>query len=58
MLFFLRHVYKNDLNVLIEQWPNSGLVQALYVKLGLCIYSYHKGARDWLTEHEIPERLT
>ncbi len=43
MLFFLRHVYKNDLNVLIEQWPNPGLVQALYVKLGLCIYSYHKG---------------
>ncbi len=29
---FSKHVYKNDLNVLIEQWPNPGLVQALSVK--------------------------
>ncbi len=26
VMFFPRHVYKNDLNVLIELWPNPGLV--------------------------------
>ncbi len=31
-MFFTRHVYKNYSNVLIELWPNPGLVQALSVK--------------------------
>ncbi len=32
--FFLRHDYKNYLNVLFEPWPNLGLVKALSVKPG------------------------
>ncbi len=30
--FILRHVYKNDLNVLIELQPSPGLTQALSAK--------------------------
>ncbi len=26
VMFFSKHVYKNYLNVLIELWPNPGLV--------------------------------
>ncbi len=41
-----KHVYKNDLNVLIEQWPNPGLVQALSVKPDHKIHSFQFFTRD------------
>ncbi len=34
-MFFSKHVYKYNLNVRIELWPNPGLVQALFVKPAL-----------------------
>ncbi len=40
-MFFLRHVNKNYLNFLIEQWPNPGLVLDLSVKPGLRIRIYY-----------------
>ncbi len=37
MFFFLRYVYKNNLNVLIELWANPDLVLALSVKPALYV---------------------
>ncbi len=46
-VFFLRHVYENYLNVLIELWPNPGLVQAPSVKPGLSRYNLDLGFSMW-----------
>ncbi len=44
-MFFSKHVYKNYLNVLIELWPNPGLVQALSVKLGHYVLAFRFAIR-------------